>query len=121
MEHLKQEIIEHKKFNDFKTIEKKVIWLLETNPYLRDSDDRLYNKYIAFQLGDGDFEKGVDMLEKMSAKKFLILLVNSSIVNYDTLTRARRKVQEKYPHLRGDSYVKRKAESEHWKNNINNY
>jgi hypothetical protein len=113
--------MEHKKFNDFKTIENKVLWLLEKYPHLRDSDDRLYNRYIAYQLGNGDFESGVSTLEVMTAKELLNKIVNSSIVNYDTLTRARRKLQEKFPHLRGETYVKRKSESEHWRKNINTY
>lgn len=113
--------MDHKKFNDFKTIENKILWLLESYSHLRDSDDRLYNRYIAYQLGNGDFDEGVSALEKMTAKQLLNKIVNSEIVNYDTLTRARRKLQEKYPHLRGESYVKRKSESEHWRKNINNY
>ena len=113
--------MDHKKFNDFKTIENKVFWLLENYSHLRDSDDRLYNRYIAYQLGNGDFDQGVSFLEKMTAKQLLNQIVNSTIVNYDTLTRARRKLQEKYPHLRGQSYVKRKSESDHWRKNINNH
>lgn len=113
--------MDHKKFNDFKTIENKVLWLLESYSHLRDSDDRLYNRYIAYQVGNGDFNEGVSVLEKMTAKQLLNKIVSSEIVNYDTLTRARRKLQEKYPHLRGQSYVNRKSESEHWRKNINNY
>lgn len=113
--------MDHKKFNDFKTIENKVLWLLESHFHLRDSDDRLYNRYIAYQLGNGDFIEGVSALEKMTAKELLNKIVSSEIVNYDTLTRARRKLQEKYPHLRGLSYVKRKMESDHWRKNINKH
>ena len=55
----------------------------------------------------------------MTAKKLLFLIVSNEIVNYDTLSRARRKIQEKNPHLRGYSYANRKSESDHWRKNIN--
>lgn len=111
--------MEHRKFNDFKTIENKVLWLLEQHPHLRDGDDRLYSRYIAYQLGNGDFDSGTKKLEEMTAKKLLYMIVDNQIVNYDTVSRARRKIQENNPHLRGLSYAKRKAESDHWRKNIN--
>jgi hypothetical protein len=44
---------------------------------------------------------------------------NDEIVMPDTVTRARRKIQQEYAHLRGETYSKRHAEEFEVRNNIN--
>ena len=48
----------------------------------------------------------------MSATDLLKMYVNGDLVNHDTITRARRKVQEENPSLRGENYNGRQAHQE---------
>ena len=41
----------------------------------------------------------------------LILLKNNKLTSWDSATRAKRKLQEEHPELRGQSYNKRKAKA----------
>jgi hypothetical protein len=49
---------------------------------------------------------------QMSAFQFMSLYKLGEITSADTITRARRKVQEEHPHLRGKSYQSRQSSTE---------
>ena len=79
--------------------------ILAKYPITRDDDMMLYGQFL-FQNGKvGGEEKFYDVLA--SAKK-------RKLPSYESVTRARRKVQEKEPSLRGKRYSQRhKAEEEY--------
>lgn len=56
---------------------------------------------------------------KMELFDFLMKYSNADVTPADSITRARRKVQEEYPHLRGETYKQRKLkEAENVKEEI---
>ena len=84
-----------------KTVEKKVIRLLENNESLRDSD----NKLVASAWWE--HIKQTRNPSDMKALDLLIALGNNELPSWETLTRCRRKVQEKRTDLRGKKYEQR--------------
>ena len=63
---------------------------------------------------------GVDV-NSLSFYDFLTFVKNKNITNWDTITRARRKVQEEYPDLRdADTYKKRQNLQSKWIKGIRN-
>lgn len=70
-------------------------------PKLRDSNERLYYKYL--------IESGYDT--NKSVKQFLQDMENREIKYLDSIGRASRLIQEKYPNLRGSSWKERKKKS----------
>ena len=50
----------------------------------------------------------------------LTLLKNNKLTSWDSATRAKRKLQEEHPELRGQSYTKRKAKAINVSKNIDN-
>ena len=77
-----------------KNIEAKVKMLLETNPKTRDDDDLLMLEYCALV--------GVNV-----QRPFYAVMQDASTPNRESVTRARRKLQEKHEELRGSKYVQR--------------
>lgn len=77
-----------------KNIENKVKTLLEMNPATRDDDDLLMLEYCKLV--------GVNVL-----RPFASVMKDASTPNRESVTRARRKLQEKYEELRGTKYVQR--------------
>lgn len=76
--------------------------LLEAHPKYRDSDEKLVARIIA-----DDLEKrGID-IKQISAYKFLCMYAECKLVKTESVTRARRRVQEENPSLRGTRYVER--------------
>ena len=75
--------------------------ILEKDPRTRD-DDKLLCSIIWYK------SIGTTM-KTMSAVDFLKMYVNGDLVNHDTITRARRKVQEENISLRGENYSGRQA------------
>lgn len=76
-----------------KTLEAKVEYLLEKYPQTRESDKiLLLNLYVLFY--------GTDIL-----KPFADILLDKELPNYDTVSRARRKVQERREDLRAKEKV----------------
>lgn len=57
-------------------------------------------------------------LPKLQAIDLLQLLADNKLPSYESISRVRRKLQEKYPALRGDAYNARKAEEENVKQQI---
>jgi hypothetical protein len=80
--------------------------LLIEYPNLRDSDQRLVAFFHTLEMG------GVSVCKSMSAYEYLKAIVDGKLTNAESITRARRKVQENTPALRGKKYNERKlAES----------
>ena len=78
-------------------------------PALRDSNERLYYRYL--------LACGYD-IEKKTAKELLKDMEMRAIPYLDSISRASRKVQEEHPHLRGALYNKRKAKQNEVKEEI---
>jgi hypothetical protein len=78
------------------TIKEKVKILLEENPHLRDSDERLIAN-IWFNESNGvDYKY-----------QFLLLYSQGKLTNAESIRRCRQKIQEECEHLRGTLYFKR--------------
>lgn len=79
--------------DELKTIEAKVEYLLEKYPHTRDSDKALLtNLYVMFYK--------VNIFDS-----FTDILFNDELPTYDTVSRARRKVQERREDLRAKDKV----------------
>lgn len=74
--------------------------ILITNPQCRDSDEILY-LHIIRKVG---IDKGLD-IDKMSIPMFLLHCNDLDLPSYKTVERARRKLQEFFPELRGSEKV----------------
>ena len=81
-----------------KTVERKVVLFLEDKEELRDSDNKLVASIWWSHI------KETRNPSKMSALDLLIALGNNELPSWETLTRCRRKVQEKRTDLRGKKY-----------------
>lgn len=83
---------------------------LETYPKLRDNDVRLVATY---------YYNNIPNINEMSAIEFLEVMVNGNLPSPDTITRARRKIQEKHPELRGVKYEEKQKLEVEFRQNIN--
>ena len=93
-----------------KNIQEQVQVMLENYPKLRDNDNRLFMSLILML----DKE-----LKDQSVKEFTKKFITGHYPAMESVTRARRKVQEEFPHLRGESYINRQLNAENVKNGIN--
>ena len=91
-------------------VQEQVQILLETYPKLRDNDVRLVASY---------YYNNISNINQISAIDFLQIMVNGNLPSPDTITRARRKIQEKHPELRGLNYVERQKLEKQVRENIN--
>ena len=91
-------------------VQEQVQILLETYPKLRDNDVRLVASY---------YYNNISNINQISAIDFLQIMVNGNLPSPDTITRARRKLQEKYPELRGVNYVERQKLEKQVRQEIN--
>ena len=87
-----------------------VKFLLEAYPKLRDNDVRLVATY---------YYNNIANINQMSAIDFLEVMVNGNLPSPDTITRARRKIQEKHPELRGAKYEEKQKLELEFRQNIN--
>lgn len=76
------------------TIHKRVLEILCEDPATRNSDKDLYIKYISKYYGN-----------RFLNQPFVITFTDKNLPNYLTVGRARRKIQELYPHLKADENV----------------
>ncbi len=90
----------------------RVYSLLSNQPDLRDNDNRLTAVFWAYELG-------VENLHKMTASELLGKLSKGKLTASDTITRARRKVQEENEGLRGSNYKGRQEKEQEVRKNIN--
>jgi len=71
---------------------------LRKHKVLRDSDDRLMANIWAQYIGHIEF---------LNAKDILSMLSRSELPSYESISRCRRKLQEEFPELRGEKWLKR--------------
>ena len=99
--------------NKIKEMQVVVEDLLHQYAHYRDSDTRIIAHIWMRQLG------GLENMKSISLYDFFQLWIeNKNIVSPDTITRARRKVQEENVDLRGKTYKKRKKQAKDVKKNI---
>lgn len=91
-------------------VQEQVQILLETYPKLRDNDTRLVASY---------YYNNISNINQMSAINLLEVMVNGNLPSPDTITRARRKIQEKHPELRGVKYLERQKLEKQVRQEIN--
>lgn len=96
---------------EIKTIMDQVYNLLKDYPHLRDCD----NKLVA-----NIWNKEMKNFNVTDAFDFLQLYADKKITTADSITRARRKIQELHPELRGKNYNKRHNEEKKVRKNIVN-
>lgn len=99
------------KIKDMQVVVKK---LLETFPTYRDNDRKLVAHIWMIQMGGQVAMSNIDMYSFMRQ-----WIDNEDIFNPDTITRARRKLQQEYAHLRGENYNKRHIEEVDVRQHIN--
>ena len=97
-----------------KDVKTKVQELLTKNANTRDSDNLLVATFYFYEMG------GKEQLSKISAYDFLKKMSTGELTRFESISRARRKIQEDYPELRGNSYEKRKKSEEETRKNIKN-
>ena len=98
--------------NKIKNVQPLVKQLLEKYAELRDCDNRLYINFISI----------ADPVLRNRATDFNYfakMMINGNYPPMESITRARRKVQEENPELRGKSYKGRKEEEKQVKQLIN--
>lgn len=98
-----------KKIKEMKGLKPVIIELLKSDSNLRDSDNKLISAV---------WRKEIHGANHYSAKSFLIKYANNEFSSPVTISRVRRKVQEDYPELRGDSYEARHKEKKDVTKNI---
>lgn len=74
-------------------------WLIK-HPELRDNDSRLIANIWLKEIGR-------DKFDKMSARDLLRMFADGDLPQVETIRRARQKIQEHNPNLRGASYRQR--------------
>jgi len=94
-----------------KNTAKKVEAMLYKTPILRDDDNRLVANYWYKEIGPG-------LIDNMSIIDFLTKYSTGQLTSADTITRARRKVQENNPSLRGEKWEDRHTLAQEMKEDI---
>jgi hypothetical protein len=92
--------------HQIKHIKKKIITLLREKPHLRDDDNKLIANIWCEETGKD--EKGVSITRQTTARDFLYAFASGQYTSPESIRRARQKVQEQNPELRGKSYKNRK-------------
>lgn len=88
------------------TIKQRVIYLLRTQPQLRESDDRL----MATIWRQDCHNLGYKM-ETMAAYDLLKLIAEGKVTSHSAATRQWRRLQETHPELQGTNYQKRQRKA----------
>jgi hypothetical protein len=100
--------------NQLRTVKDYVLHFLKTKPDLRDNDLRLIANIWAGQLG------GSTALTNISALEFVKLFAEDRLYSPESIRRARQKIQEDYPDLRGTTYQARHEHSKEVRYQIKN-
>jgi hypothetical protein len=87
---------------DYKKCQTNVMEILEKRKQTRDSDKKLWLSYLYNYCG----------LDRQSLEKVAQVVLDPSTPTMESITRARRKIQERHPELRGKTYKQRQAEQE---------
>jgi len=102
----------------YKGLQEVVKTFLENREDLRDSDPKLIANVWRKEIETLAQKKGA--LEGMSAFDFMAYyLVPEKISSADTITRARRKIQQDNEHLRGKNYKERQAQEKEFRKQAN--
>jgi hypothetical protein len=88
-------------FLNQKTVNNKVLFLLKEIPKLRESDNDLIATFIFNEIGNME-------IQKMTALDLLAKISNSKLTTFETIRRARIKIQKNNTELRGVEFGKRK-------------
>ncbi len=91
------------KFHEFKTCKERVLHILETSPKCRDDDKRLLAYYQWHEL---------KLEDKMTKEEFYQRTQFHKLPSHETITRVRRKLQETFAELRGETYNARHKQAE---------
>ncbi len=91
-----------------------VIHYLKTDPRYRDDDEMLVARFWHNEV----VAKGGDT-KCILAWDFLSLYAKGKLTSADIITRARRKIQEENPELRGSKWNERHKDADNVRNNIN--
>ena len=87
---------------------------LMSYPETRENNEALMS--IIWQYEADKFAMGADNIQVNP----LVLLKQNKLTSWDSATRAKRKLQEEHPELRGQTYNLRKAKAKKVKNNLDN-
>jgi hypothetical protein len=101
-------------FENLKDVKSIVEELLTKNPNTRDSDNLLVATYYFYEEG------GKEALQSKTAYDFLKKMSSGNLTSFESISRARRKIQEHNPSLRGKNYKERQEMSEDIRENIKN-
>lgn len=94
---------------DLNTLENKIVVILKNNHIARIDDMALYATYVWDIVKDMGLGKGW-LIEVFSNRRFR---AENNIAPYGSVSRCRRKIQEKYPELRAsEEQIKEKRELE---------
>lgn len=109
----------HALFSEIKTITDKTIFILAKHPETQDDDKLLYTYFIIYGVGKGNFEQGKSYLSKVLAIDFVRDVSKHIFVDFGSVSRCRRLIQAKKPHLQGTVYHKRQKANTLFRKNIN--
>jgi len=96
--------------NEIKSIKNSVKSLLENYPHLRDSDLKLTANIWYSQLSN----------KNITAIEFLKEVSEGNLIDPQSISRCRRKIQEQNPELRGNYYNVRQVLENEMRSNVNN-
>ena len=85
---------------------------LTTTPRHRDNDNSLIATIWAKECG------GMSAITNISAYEFLKMFSEKKLTNPETIRRARQRIQQENPELRGETYFERQQEAKYVKQNI---
>ena len=91
----------------------KVHTLLTLYPHLRDCDRRLCSNIWVREL-----EVLKMNYKTITAEQMLVVFNQGKLTSSDSITRARRQVQERYPEMRGEKYSKRQDNQKNVKRDL---
>ena len=105
------------KLKEYKGLQKVVKTFLENREDLRDSDSKLIANVWRDEI---EALKGKGSLTDISAYDFLAyFLVPEKISSADSITRARRKIQQEDWNLRGNNYKERQLQEKEFRQQVN--
>lgn len=92
----------------------KVADILLRHPETKDSDRELIVRYWKSEIAELQdvARERLQSIPYFSLDSFLSAFMTGGFTHPDSITRARRQVQERYPHLRGKKYQERQARQE---------
>ena len=91
----------------FKETANRIEKWLRDHPHLRDNDERLIGCIWHQDLKDKDID-----LDQISGTDLIKLMIEGKLTNPKSIGRARRKLQQEHPSLRGKAYKKRKEDQQ---------